>query len=277
MTHDKNVRDLHAHALPSLKGVFPFRLGTTSFILPDDYIPNVGFLGALVDDVELLLFESDEISHLPNAHVIDQLAALKHTNQLTYTVHLPLDIHLGSSDETVRKRSVEKCLKVIGITGPLGPFAYIVHFHGETRGKKPVEDIERWRKSLDHSVCDLMLSGIEPDLLCVETLDYGFEYVADIVLRHGLSVCLDIGHLAFHEYPIQEYLDRYLDRCRVIHLHGNSDGIDHKDIGLLDSQIPVMLTGRLGSKNDRERVLTLEVFGRGEFEKSMDVMRRLVG
>ena len=275
MTHKKD--DHHTPALPSLKGVFPFRLGTTSFILPDDYVPNVAFLGPLVDDVELLLFESDEISHLPKADVIDQLAALKQTERLTYTVHLPLDIHLGSSDEAVRKRSVEKCLKVIDITGSLGPFAYIIHFHGEKRGKKPVEDMDQWRESLDRSAHDLMLSGIEPDLLCVETLDYPFEYVADIVSRHGLSVCLDIGHLAFHGYPIRAYLDRYLDRCRVIHLHGNVDGVDHRDIGILDAQIPVMLTGRLGSKKDRERVLTLEVFGRGEFEKSMGVMRRLAG
>lgn len=37
----------------SLKGIFPFRLGTTSFIIPDDILPNVEFLSDKVDDIEI--------------------------------------------------------------------------------------------------------------------------------------------------------------------------------------------------------------------------------
>ncbi len=275
--HRQTVPNPTAYPIPSMKGAFPFRLGTTSYILPADLVPNVEFLGPLVDDVELVLFESEEASNLPNADVIDRLAELKCTRQLTYTVHLPLDIQLGNPDEVVRRRSVEQCMRIVDITRPLAPFAYIVHFHGEMRGKRPAQEIECWRRALDRSVRELQLSGAEPEDLCVETLDYPFEYVADIVSRHGLSVCLDVGHLAFYGYPIREYLDKYLAQCRVIHLHGNLDGADHKDIGALDPQIPAMLIERVGLENDKERVLTLEVFGRAEFERSMEIMRRLAG
>jgi hypothetical protein len=38
-----------------------------------------------------------------------------------------------------------------------------------------------------------------------------------------------------------------------------------------------MLIRRLGLENDKERVLTLEVFGLEDFERSMAVMRRMAG
>ena len=259
-------------------GAFPFRLGTTSYILPADIVPNVEFLAPLVDDVELVFFESDKLSNLPDAAVIEQLVELKGDHRLSYTVHLPLDIHLGSSDEVTRTRSVEKCRRIMDVTGPLAPFAYIIHFHGERRGKEPAHDIERWRSALDRSTEELLLSlsDVAPKLLCVETLDYPFDYVSDIVSRHGLSVCLDVGHLAFYGYPVQDHLDTYMAQTRVIHLHGNSDGTDHKDIGMLDPEIIAMLTNRLAWEGERERVLTLEVFGRTAFNRSMEIMRRLV-
>ncbi|MCU0508776.1 MAG: sugar phosphate isomerase/epimerase, partial [Anaerolineae bacterium] len=36
-----------------------FRVGTTSYIVPDNILPNVEYLAPLVDDVELVLFETD--------------------------------------------------------------------------------------------------------------------------------------------------------------------------------------------------------------------------
>jgi sugar phosphate isomerase/epimerase len=260
-----------------MKSMFPFRLGTTSYILPDDLLPNVEFLGPLVDDVELVLFESDDVSNLPDVGVIEKLAELKRTSQVSYTVHLPIDIQLGSQDETARKQSVRKCLKVIELTGSLAPLAYIIHFDGEMRGRKPAQDVGRWTDRLGQSVSELLSTGFEPESLCVETLDYPFEYVADIVSHYDLSICIDIGHLAFYGYPIWENLDKYLNRCRVIHLHGSVDGVDHKDIGMLDPRIPAMLIRRLGLENDKERVLTLEIFGLEDFERSMAVMRRMAG
>ena len=38
----------------------PFRLGTTSYIIPDEIVPNVQFLGPLVDDVELVQLPEQE-------------------------------------------------------------------------------------------------------------------------------------------------------------------------------------------------------------------------
>ncbi len=62
--------------LPDLKGRFPFRLGTTSYIIPDAIFPNVRFLAPLVDEIELVLFESGRDDNLPSGEDISALAAL---------------------------------------------------------------------------------------------------------------------------------------------------------------------------------------------------------
>jgi len=41
----------------SYKGLYPFKIGTTSFIYPAGYAQNVKMLGPYVDEIELLLFE----------------------------------------------------------------------------------------------------------------------------------------------------------------------------------------------------------------------------
>lgn len=263
--------------LRSMKDIFPFRLGTTSYILADDLVANVEFLGPLVDDVELVLFESAELSNLPDADIIATLVELKCLRRLSYTVHLPVDVRLGDPDEIIRKRSVEKCLKVVNMTKPLHPNAYIVHFDGEIRGRMPAGNMDRWVGALDHSAAELLSSGVEANRFCIETLEYPFEHVAHIVLRHGLSVCLDVGHLAFYGFPIRDCLERYLAQCRVIHLHGHVNGTDHKGIDLLDSEILFMLMECLGSTDENKRVLTVEVFGIEDFAASMEIMRGLKG
>lgn len=260
------------HSPQSMKNRFPFRVGTTSYILPADLLSNVAFLAPLVDDVELVLFESEEISNLPDGNVVRELDGLKRAGGITYTVHLPLDIQPGSPDENVRKRSVEKCLRVVEITRALDPFAYILHFAGERRGMRPAPDIGCWQVALERSVRDLLDGGLKAEDLCVETLDYPFELVAGIVFRNRLSMCIDVGHLLFHEYPVERYFRRYLERCRVLHLHGVVDGCDHRHIGMPDGGAVRSVLERLCADPDRERVLTIEVFSRRDLERSLEIL-----
>jgi len=72
----------------------PFRVGSTSYVYPDDILPNVRRLAADgdVDDIELILFEVDDgATNLPDLRTIDALCALAAQHRLTYSVHLPLD------------------------------------------------------------------------------------------------------------------------------------------------------------------------------------------
>ncbi len=116
--------------------MIPFRLGTTSYIIPDDILPNVRYLAGKVQDVELVLFEVDhDLSNLPSPDVIKELARLSKENDLTYTVHLPLDLRLGAGGEETHL-SLVKARKVIELTRPLNPWAFVVHLDANDSGDR---------------------------------------------------------------------------------------------------------------------------------------------
>lgn len=259
----------------SLKNRFPFRLGTTSYIVPDEILPNVLYLADKVDDIELVLFESDEFSNLPDSTTVKRLRKIADGADLTYTIHLPLDTWMGHDLSSVREQSVDKCLRVIDRTAPLLPFAYILHFHGDERGECPSQDMERWIDGHRHSV-ERLLQDVPSQDLCVETLDYHYTYIDNIVSDYNLSVCLDIGHLLMCGHTPEDYLDRYLPRTRVLHLHGIEDGHDHRSLSFLSNGLLTTLIDRLGNNSNIPRVLTMEIFDEGAFNQSLDVLSRFV-
>ena len=254
-----------------LKGAFPFRLGTTSYILPDDILPNLRYLCTLVDDVELVLFESDEFSNMPSPEDVSQMASIGREFGLTYTVHLPLDIALGSADEEVRAASVGKCRRVIERMSLVDPFAWILHLHGDRRGETPSENMERWTGQNRRSLADLLAGGPPPSRICIETLDYDFQHAAGLVEDFSLSVCSDIGHLLMYGRDVRAHFDRWMARARVFHLHGvTPQGTDHCHLGHLPGGLLEDLASHLPLKE--ERVLTMEIFGKDDFERSMNVI-----
>ncbi|RPJ39274.1 MAG: sugar phosphate isomerase/epimerase, partial [Chloroflexi bacterium] len=109
----------------------PFRVGTTSYIVPDDILPNVHYLAGKVRDIELVLFELDDgPSNLPDAGMIEELNQVARANDLTYTVHLPLDLRLGAGGEE-QHVSLVKARRVIEATRALDPWAYVLHLDGK--------------------------------------------------------------------------------------------------------------------------------------------------
>ncbi len=243
-------------------------------------VPNVEFLAPLVEDVELLFFESHETSELPGKDTISELGALAAAADLSYTVHLPMDLRLGSLDARERRRSVEKCLRVMELTEPLSPRASIVHFQKEDGGERG-----SWLEALEASTRQLLASGIPPRRLCVETLHYPFEEVESVVLDNDLSVCLDVGHILQNGFPLDSYLDRYSSRCPVMHLHGSAGGKGHRSISHLGDEMLSTLfaralpcrarPGKATPCNDRQRVVTIEVFNRPDLESSLEAAERL--
>ena len=273
----KRESAVHVHETSEclrLKRAFPFRLGTTSYIIPDEILPNLLHLQGRVDDVELVLFESDEFSNLPTPSLGEEIARLGRAAGLTYTVHLPLDTRLGSADETERSVSVGKCRRVIERMAPIRPFAWILHLHGDRRGDPPTEDAPRWIEQNRRSLHELLDGGPAPRRICIETLDYDFGLVAGLVEAFDLSVCLDIGHLLVQGRSVAAHLDRWMQRARVFHLHGvDSEGQDHQHLGHLPGGLLEDLATRLSRLPVfDERVVTMEVFGQNDFERSLGVV-----
>lgn len=272
---NRKVKEQEALAI-DLKKRFPFRLGTTSYIVPADILANVKFLAGKVDDIELIVFESDEISNIPDAKIVQAIKNIAAVNDHTYTVHLPLDIQLGSSDETERRKSVDRCLRVIACMNSAEPFAYIIHFHGDRRGKSPSRNISLWQTNLEKSIEELLESGIAPRDLCVETLDYSYKLIEKLVFDYDLSICLDIGHILLNAHPLDAYLDCYIEQCRVIHLHGISEGKDHQYISDKESDHLSILFSRICSNKAEVRVVTLEVFNEKDLIRSVAALERFM-
>lgn len=256
------------------------RIGTTSYIIPADILPNLNILKDIVEDVELVLFESDAFSNLPAASDVREMGRIADDAGLTFTVHLPLDAYPGAENENERKQSANKWLRVMDLMAPLSPFGWVVHLNdppndppGEKGGENPSWD--HWLEQCGKTI-DALISRTKPELLCVETLSYDFGGVLPLVMEKNCSICIDIGHLVLAGRDIPAILDAWLPHTRIIHLHGvNSAGKDHVDIGHLD---PGLLDGILAAiKADRSvpRVLTLEIFSREELERALSTLMHL--
>lgn len=263
--------------VPISPGHLPFRLGTTSYIIPDDIIPNLRHLSGKVEDVELVLFESDGWSNMPSSEDVGEMARVAKASRLSYTIHLPLDTRLGSPDEAERLASVEKCRRVMDLMAPVRPFAWILHLHGDRRGDPPTDDLPRWTAQNRRSLTELLsLTAVDPRRICVETLDYNFNLVADLVEAFDLSVCLDIGHLLVYGRDVTAHLNRWLDRTKVFHIHGvRPDGTDHVSLAYFPEALLEELSSRLACLPETDaRVVTLEIFGEADFEASMQVLQQ---
>ena len=111
--------------------------------------------------------------------------------EISYNVHLPIDVFLGHQNEEVRSKGVSVIKKVIERTSCLNPSVYTLHFDlGEAR-----REIETWRKSIRRSVKEILECGIPSKRISIETLGYPFEWVEEIVKEFDFSICLDIGHI----------------------------------------------------------------------------------
>ncbi|MDI9571369.1 MAG: cobamide remodeling phosphodiesterase CbiR [Pseudomonadota bacterium] len=259
--------------LPVLKGRFPFRLGTTSYILPDAILPNVRFLAPLVDEIELVLFESGREDNLPSREDIAALAALGERCRLTYNVHLPTDVFLGHPDAAIRAAAQAVVLRFHERTRPLSPTAYCLHLERDRHREMTPQMAAPWLDNLLRSLTDLFAAGLPPSLVAVENIDYAFPWVYPLVKDLDLSICLDIGHLLIQGEDVETYLQRYGDRTVMIHLHGVEAGRDHRSLaGIPDREWRIVAA----FLKDYRGGLSVEVFSREDLRRSLSRMEELL-
>jgi hypothetical protein len=246
--------------VPCLKGRFPFRIGATSFVLHADIVTNIRALAPLVDDIEVVVFESDEVSPLPDDATLYLKRRAAEEHGVTYTIHLPLDVHLASSDHAERERAAATCERVIRRMRAVDPFAYIAHVTGG--------DDAAARESL------AVLAGAAGDgaRICVENLAAPTDALAQLATDAGVSLCFDGGHAVVDGWGADECAEwrgRNLSALRVLHVHGVADGKDHRDASFLAEGMLGKIVRALSGGMSQPRVLTLEVFSEAAFARSV--------
>lgn len=247
----------------------PFRLGSTSYVYPADLVENARQLAGVVDDIQLILFDSEKYgTNFPTPDVVARLNEIAWASRLSYTVHLPRDADLGSIVAFDQNR------RAIDATRLLEPRAYVTHLDGRrlVSDRSPAA-IAEWQASQAASLQQVIDWVGDAARVCVENVE-GWDpaYFADIVIAARVSRCIDIGHLWKEGCDPIPHLITHLPQTRVIHLHGLG-ATDHQSLShMRDAQLfPVIKT--LLDQNYRG-VLTLEVFGMDDFFTSRDAVLR---
>lgn len=253
----------------------PFRLGTTSYIIPDDILPNARYLAGKVRDIELILFEVDDgPNNLPSPAVIRDLAEIAREHDLTYTVHLPLDLRLGE-DGSERDASLVKAQRVIDCTAGLDPWAYVLHLDGKAvRTSTEADLIERWQDQSVHALEIVSGWAGSPHRLAVENLEtYPLDFIQPVLERFPVSRCVDVGHLWLDGHDPVPYLQAALPRTRVVHLHGIAER-DHRSLRFMSRESVRAVWEEL-VRAEYAGVLTLEIFSEEDLLSSLDVIGKL--
>ena len=254
--------------------MFPFKLATTSYIYPDHILPNITTLAPLLDEVELVLFESEGLNNLPDEREIKALMDFSLNGKVSFNVHLPIDIFLGDENEEVRGKGTSIVKRVTERTLGLNPSVYILHFDLRNSNGQVETNIETWRRRLVRSVEEMAQNGVELNRIAIETLGYPFEWIEDIVKEFGFSICLDIGHILIYDQNLRLYFDKYLPHTSIIHLHGFQNGIDHLGIDKLNGKIVDLILFHL---RNYEGILSLEVFSFNDLKSSLEILEEKWG
>jgi len=266
------------------KELFPlpqkaFALGVTSYVLPASLVCNIEFLTKELDegriafsDIEILFFESHKISPLPKDDVIEKLLSLSKLYGYTYTIHLPLDLNLGTGVNAIAAENLDKLLAVWKRVDRLKPFAYILHC------KKPDGvDLSLWQKNTASEISKFSrISGVG-STLCVENIDYPFSWIFPVIERLSLSICMDTGHLLIAGENPLDFYRKYFKFIRVCHAHGTNEGKDHKSLDFFPKNMLKELIKEIrGSYNKKECgqiVFTLELFSWEKVKKSFQICK----
>lgn len=245
---------------------------------PAGWLENARRLCHWAKDIELLFFEASGPSDLPKAEELWGLLRLKEQQDLSYTVHTPLNVQLASPDVAVRRASAESILRVARHCEPLAPLAVIVHVYLGTRENdpNPPADLDAWRTWAHAGLSELCAAGLSPECICVESLDYDLGLLDDVIEDLGLGVALDLGHVQRECRDLHRLVERFLPRARVIHWHGcDPQERDHRSLEHFPLNEARWLLRTLRESNF-DGVLTLEVFRPDDWEASVALVSRLL-
>lgn len=268
------------YTVPGLK------LGCTSFVRPDGYVPGVRFAAECCEDVTILLFETGEDGACTvSAREIREIARIGAGEGTSFTVHLPADADFGTPGGA--QRLVRGALAAVERTAPLHPRAFVLHvelpaYCESGSERRPAEtaaplEMERVTRALERIGAALPT----PDSLALENLEgYSADFLEPWLEGTPWTRCFDIGHIWKDEFRAggrapELLLRPWLPRTRLCHLHGvRSDRgrlCDHTSLRFmtpakLDAVLhPLWGAGFAG-------VITLEVFSVDNLKTSHQAM-----
>lgn len=188
------------------------RLAAPSFVLPGTVAENARFLAGRVEEVALCCFETAACLAYTAADLPPELARLP----LRWHLHLPVDLPWEAGGHA----AADAALAVLDRVAYLGPHLAVLHPPAGARGPETAARLlaafaARWRRS---GAPQLLLENIRG----CELAGLGAAFLD----RHGLGVCLDVGHLL--GYAQTSLLASELpERARLVHWSAPGDRPGH--------------------------------------------------
>lgn len=189
------------------------RLAAPSFVLPGTVAENARFLAGRVEEVGLCCFEAAACLAYTDADLPPELARLP----LRWHLHLPVDLPWEAGGAA----AADTALAVLDRVAYLGPQLAVLHPPAGAQGPETAAAhalaafAARWRR---RGAPQLLLENIRG----CELTGLGAAFLD----RHGLGVCLDVGHLL--GYAQASLLASELpERARLIHWSAPGDRPGH--------------------------------------------------
>lgn len=254
-----------------MRSQYPFRIGTTSYIIEAGLIENANFLADQVDDMELILFDlPGGPSNLPDNHQRKELIEIGCSKYLSYSVHLPLDLCLLPGNS-----SIKKAKKVLHSVRELPISVVIAHIDDWVWRRQKINGYDpflmrKWRSQAASAIAQVKQMIPDPTPLCIENLEsFPAEAILSLAKETGVSMCIDIGHLYKYGHPDPLlFLHDNLHHAKILHLHGLKQNIDHQSITYIEEQQLKAMLRILVNQNYTD-ILTFEIFGMDDFQSSL--------
>ncbi|MGE4551688.1 MAG: cobamide remodeling phosphodiesterase CbiR [Desulfovibrionaceae bacterium] len=242
---------------PDIPPVLPWRIAAPSWVVPGGPGENCRLLARhrrFFDEVELLFFETRACLAYTEADLPADLARLG----LSFHVHLPADLDWSRG----AAGPAEVIAALAAKAAHLAPRAYVLHPPPDPALLGPLARA-------------LAAAGLAPgDLLLENVRGHDLTAAWPDLVRHGLSACLDLGHLlAYGQQRLLEIPDLW-DRVRM--LHCCAPGPDGRHLGLarLDPAGRACL-GRMLERLDPAATVAIEVFDLAECLDSRRVLAQI--
>jgi sugar phosphate isomerase/epimerase len=251
------------------------RLGATSYVVEAGLAENLLRLPGRIGEMQLVLFEADGFSNIPDEREAHELASIGRERGIAFTVHLPGIIDLASDEAPARARSFELFRRTVERTKCLEPICWVFHAVNPYNQLLCADKAEgKYVERLAGCLSELMPLFGTPRELAVENVRPDFLVESEIIKKFDTSVCIDIGHLILFGQEIRSFLDEWLPRCRNVHLHGiDEKGCDHASLALIPEDDLAFILRRLSAEASLATV-TMEVFGQRDFVSSLAAVER---
>ncbi len=244
------------------------KIGCTSFIIPDYYVPAVRECVKYADDISLLLLESGESGEfLPSANEVKELAAIAADAGVSWNVHLPTDAGFLSPQST--RRYIDNIKRTIELTQCLNPHTWVMHVvtdHVPTTVMQP-SLTQAQEEAILLALDELIPFLPAPEYLALENLErHPVDFLDSIVENSPFSRCFDIGHVWKEDWDPMPLLHQWWKKIRICHLHGIADR-DHKSLHHISADKIDALLHPMWAKGF-SAMITLEVFSLSDFQQS---------